>query len=580
MEHVSRITCRCRKKRRLRHKKIEGSARWLPTFFVFLGFALTSRNHCYLDVGRPNGNSPGNIDAENSRGYNVNVNGRIPNTADAFTVPSVFVRKATIPSGVLSPKDSFQNSYQKRSLFPDSSSRNNIGPMHQTPNDDESSLSESLIGENDERKINGSAGTQKIVPNKNETETCVEGRTLLSPNHLLYPDTFRAFDAPLSSTLPLLEALRIMKESLTTFLSEANNIQSSPCWVSPSSKPNVLRIEQKISHKVEPLCWLDAQIDSGNPFDTIADHPAFYMETAEETFETAVIGSSRTHKGSLYEDAGWWGQLPNRARVYGGSRFDTETEPSDEWKSFSKGFWMLPAVELRREQQLDSTKIEGEEKSESLTFTATLATHLVSDGDGDFAASARHVLSILEGLTDISSPAIPPTKIPPILSRSSTYHRRIQKQSISDTVPSSNSTTSEIKSSTLSSEDAQEVYERGVAAAVIEFSRTRNRQRSSLSNKNGTTADTTMKPVDNNSEQAVLEKVVLARRLDLQFDPSAEDNIRALEILKKWKYASRPGGHLMYICPNINGDYEFFGCTPERLFQVVSTSSGGINLQH
>eukprot|EP00536_Pseudo-nitzschia_multiseries_P000086 jgi/Psemu1/177678/e_gw1.2.354.1 len=29
----------------------------------------------------------------------------------------------------------------------------------------------------------------------------------------------------------------------------------------------------------------------------------------------------------------------------------------------------------------------------------------------------------------------------------------------------------------------------------------------------------------------------------------------------------------MYLCPNINGDFEFFGCTPERLFQVVSSPS-------
>jgi len=362
-----------------------------------------------------------------------------------------------------------------------------------------------------------------------------------------------------------------MKQSITTFL-EKNSVHPSQFLASfpPSSpKPIVFRVEQKISHSVEPLCWLQAQIDGSQPYITNTDHPAFYMETAEETFETAVFGSSRTYKGRLEEDAEWWGQLPERARVYGGSRFDAETEPSDEWKSFSRGFWMLPAVELRREQEKNVTSMGDEDGLASSKFSTTLATHLVADENGDFAASARHVLSILEGLTDASSPAISPTNIPPILSRSSTYHRRIQHRHGID------ATTTEIESSS-SSLDAQEVYERGVAAAVGEFSRTKRRQMSESDQYNYSINE----PATNNdminsggdSDPALLEKVVLARRLDLQFDSSADDNIQALEILRKWKYASRPGGHLIYICPNINGDYEFFGCTPERLFQVLPSS--------
>ena len=552
-----------------------------------------TRNHYYLDMRRPNGTGSGNADVSGRfKGY---TSVRISNAADAFTLPPILVRrglgvstnpvplKTTTPNGLLFQKNNGDDkNLQKRSPYHNSSPRSNFGPIYQRPNDDdddESSLSQSLIEEDDEEKMNSSSSTKSVlVSNKNDTNTNIEGRALLSPNHLLYPETFRNFDAPLRSTLPLLEALRIMKQSLETFLSEQHKLQPSPCWDSSTSKPNVLRIEQKISHHVEPLCWLQAQIDSSLPFDTTTDHPAFYMETAEETFETAVIGSTRTHRGRLEEDAAWWGQLPHRARVYGGSRFDTETEPSDEWKSFSKGFWMLPAVELRREQQRELINSEGGIQPGASTYITTLATHLVADGDDDFVASAKHVLSILKGLTDISSPATPPTKIPPILSRSSTYHRRIQKQHVPRLLSSRNSTTTpttETKSSTFSSEDAQEVYERGVAAAINEFSRTRNRQISSLGNKNNPTADSMTNQVDNNNKQAVLEKVVLARRLDLQFDPSAEDNIQALEILRKWKFASRPGGHLMYICPNINGDYEFFGCTPERLFQVVSSSSEG-----
>ncbi|KAL3919296.1 MAG: hypothetical protein SGILL_003825, partial [Bacillariaceae sp.] len=67
-----------------------------------------------------------------------------------------------------------------------------------------------------------------------------------------------------------------------------------------------------------------------------------------------------------------------------------------------------------------------------------------------------------------------------------------------------------------------------------------------------------------------LEKVVLARRLDLRFAQSAYADVKALDILRKWKFASQPGGHLFYLCPG--GEAEFFGCTPERLFDVVTPS--------
>ena len=590
MECTTTIPSR-NKQRRCRQRRVRGILQRFPALFVFLGFALTSRYHFYPNITKRSG------DCREITGTGKNFkrykNGRVPNIADAFAPPPIVVRrglgvstsptaaKARIPKGLLSLNHASDENGPKRHTYRTLSPRGNIGPIYQTSNDgDESSLSQSLIEEDDENN------SIDAIPNKNDTNAIVEGRALLSPNHLLYPETFLKFDAPLQSSLPLFEALRIMKQSLTTFLTEANNLQPSPCWASPSSsssssKPAVLRIEQKISHNVEPLCWLQAQIDSSQPFATAIDHPAFYMETAEETFETAVFGSSRTFRGRLEEDAEWWGQLPNRARVYGGSRFDAETEPSEEWKSFSRGFWMLPAVELRREQETKSIYSEGTDKAGTSTFTTTttLATHLVANDDGDFEASARHILAVLEGLTDTSTPAISPTKIPPILSRSSTYYRQIQKQHAPSILSSPKATTTEIESSTLSSQDAQEVYERGVSAAVKEFSRTRRQQTEDIGNKNYTSPDSITNsgnPVgDGNSDPALLEKVVLARRLDLQFDSSAEDNIQALDILRKWKYASRPGGHLIYICPSINGDYEFFGCTPERLFQVVSTPAKG-----
>ena len=108
--------------------------------------------------------------------------------------------------------------------------------------------------------------------------------------------------------------------------------------------------------------------------------------------------------------------------------------------------------------------------------------------------------------------------------------------------------------------DGQEVYERGVSAALKEFEK---RQLVSQNEKNETY-------LDRNND---LSKVVLARRLDLKFADQAYGTVKAIDILRKWKFSTQPGGHMFYLCPDINvaDENEFFGCTPERLFQVKTS---------
>jgi hypothetical protein len=113
--------------------------------------------------------------------------------------------------------------------------------------------------------------------------------------------------------------------------------------------------------------------------------------------------------------------------LYGGQRFDAQTSPSQEWKDFGPGLWMLPALELRKEP--------------GKTTTTTLAMHLHSPDQTvqGFVESAQQLLRLLEHVTDASVPAVPPTTLPPVLSRESNYGPNL---------------------------DGQEIYERGVTAAL------------------------------------------------------------------------------------------------------------------
>ena len=306
-----------------------------------------------------------------------------------------------------------------------------------------------------------------------------------------------------------------------------------------------IRVEQPLSHPVDPLCWLHANMKKSTSFskshhDLDNNGPAvIYFATAEKTMETAVYGSSYTihnlneyseqnkKKSDNYSPWDLIQNLPAGARFYGGSRFDKDLDSKlmgDEWADFGKEMWILPGVELRRENmflekngneegnqsnQSGSENFHRENQSNGIQEeVTTLSINLHFTSLHQLMKSANHVLSLLSKLSDDISPPVPDTTLPPIVSRG--YN-----------------------------DNAQEVFEKGVNTALDMFE------------KAGKGA-------------SPLEKVVLARRSDLQFNTE----VSGLDVMMKLKYGGSIGGHLFYMDPGKSAGKQFFGCTPERLFQV------------
>jgi hypothetical protein len=71
--------------------------------------------------------------------------------------------------------------------------------------------------------------------------------------------------------------------------------------------------------------------------------------------------------------------LPDNTYIYGGERFDPDSQPSEEWKEFGSGLWILPAVELRQKskQKDHHANYASEEFSRKISAGATtIAVHL------------------------------------------------------------------------------------------------------------------------------------------------------------------------------------------------------------
>ena len=385
----------------------------------------------------------------------------------------------------------------------------------------------------------------------------------ITPNHILHPYyfTFNATDnrtfqnaiEPLSFPV----ALEKLTRSIEEIISLASSSETSPnhnetskilllnrilgCGfldntMDPSSisssKQNyyTIQINQKLSHKVDGLCWLHANekmVRSLSP-------PMIYFEKAEHDFESATIGSALTITD--FNDDYYWNLidgLPDGSGVYGGKRFDVEGEASEEWKQFGKEMWILPSIELRSEtmgasphdtvlpfmngDSHDATNhsVNGDSvlkpsHNQKATMTTNLMIHLHFDSIDSLLEQAHAVLHLLQRLTSTVSPKVPSTTLPPILTRG--YNN-----------------------------DAQETFENGVNEAIRMFE----------SKQSSTDRETP------------LEKVVLARRADLHF--GAELN--GLDIMKKLKFGGT-GGHLYYLNPGYLSGQEFLGCSPEQLFQV------------
>ena len=99
-----------------------------------------------------------------------------------------------------------------------------------------------------------------------------------------------------------------------------------------------IQIVQKVNHPIDTLCWLHAnqpRIEALNPLPA-QKPPILYLSNAENTFEAASVGSALTIHD--LHDTHWdiIQSLPEGSGVYGGKRFDTDGEISDEWKEFGK----------------------------------------------------------------------------------------------------------------------------------------------------------------------------------------------------------------------------------------------------
>jgi hypothetical protein len=263
-------------------------------------------------------------------------------------------------------------------------------------------------------------------------------------------------------SIPLFAAIQSLIQSLDKIIAASSSYatmdettEEQTMLLTHLDGTTILRIEQSVSavHSVDPLCWLHAQKTpiqnlrrklSGEPL------PVIYFGDAEGQVEAAVIGNvSPSYSDSwdpfvgkriwdddeIGNDGAFFGEdpggregqrhsmfkesdLPPRARVYGGSRFDwkfyqqkmrnrqnrqqqqeqqqklneddhllenNNNIDSDDWDGFGGergGYWMLPAVELRREMRGMSATSDGNpindhgSSGNEGTRTLTLAIHL------------------------------------------------------------------------------------------------------------------------------------------------------------------------------------------------------------
>lgn len=361
---------------------------------------------------------------------------------------------------------------------------------------------------------------------------------VITPNHILHPNSF-PFNATdinslhgakesLSFPMAFNKVIRAMEEILSLSYNhnpskhiQINRLLGGDIFYSQEEilhQNYTIQIIQSVSHKVDGLCWLHAnekKIRSLSP-------SIVYFEKAERNFESASIGSALTIKN--LDD--FWGvihNLPEGSGVYGGKRFDENGEISDEWKCFGKEIWILPSIELRTERVGDYQDANDMGHNDAMSkvshlnkrqVTSTnLIFHLHFDSLEQLLQQVKQILTLLRKISPNVSPKVPCTDLPPIMSRS--YNPA-----------------------------AQETFENGVNAAL----RLIQDSKQSV------------------NDESSLEKVVLARRADLRFG----SELNGLDVMKKLKFGGT-GGHLFYLNPGYLTGHEFFGCSPEQLFQVRSS---------
>ncbi len=454
-----------------------------------------------------------------------------------------------------------------------------FGPTHETERNIHMQMSKAFT-HNPNNKVNGENGAFSLNGKKTQdVKVSRIGSRVLNPNQILYPSFFPFYDKYYEdvkystnsavddgsvNSIPLQRALVELKrcvQKLVNFESRVNcfdpgdhgtiieeieftlgskiveiNSDDNKIFGDETGTKSItihsnenfftIRIEQPISHPVDPLCWLHANMRNTLEFDE--DPVMLYLADAEGSVEASVYGSSFTIKNLIFgasdEEQNAWKlirNLPEGCKVYGASRFDKELKydaRGEEWSDFGNETWVLPAIELRKDYSYDGVFInpsderEAEEKNDggdNRMPQTTLSINLFFTSIESLIKSARNVLNLLQKVSHQISPPIPYTTLPPILARDF-------------------------------SANAQEEFEIAVDSALALF--------------------------DNNKERASedIEKVVLARRNDLHFGT----NVFGLDLMMKLKFGGNIGGHLFYMNPGQSSGKEFLGCAPERLFQV------------
>jgi 2-succinyl-5-enolpyruvyl-6-hydroxy-3-cyclohexene-1-carboxylate synthase len=433
---------------------------------------------------------------------------------------------------------------------------------------------------------------------KNGGSAIQAGRTL-STNEILNPNIYLGQSPLLKSEdepVPLFVGLRLLIRAVTDII-EADPT-SHAAILSHLDMTSILRIEQPIAsvHATDPLCWIHAQQRSLNQLRRIlktnpvtnssSDNalPLIYFRDAEGQVEAVALGrASPAYSDSWdpFEGKRIWDtglnkeycgvkdevehhiphmfkerELPPRARIYGGSRFDGEKyhqkmksrrgklEERDDWDEFGGdrgGYWILPTVELRREivdggtiDHDDHELTDGDRKHGSETRRVTMAVHLhnlaptssVNHYRQGWRDAASRVVTLLQALTDEISPPVACTTLPPVISRSETT-----KEGGDDA-------------------DSLLAFERGVTEALRQIQ------------------------LNGDGDEETLRKVVLARKVELNFDHA----MSGMDVLMRMKFGGHIG-HLFYMNPGddqgqsarsegCTQSREFLGCTPERLFRV------------
>ena len=408
----------------------------------------------------------------------------------------------------------------------------------------------------------------------------------LAPYHVLQPDSFpwrnqehyakNGLDGSDNIVMSLHSALGALTEALTKMGDEIrkynatgggeivgsavvdllNQYGSELAPTSSSSDgPVVLRIEQSLSHEVDPLRWLHA-----NKKRVELHEPIAFFADADGEREAASIGSSLTLTDLVFGEgntsSSWRtvSALPPRAELYGGSRFDSYDENGNkewrqgpEWQIFGNEMWILPSVELRSYPKIKQS-----------VLAAQVVFHPGASCSENLRHSIHEVLAVLQNLSDATSPGMAPTDLPPVLRRDYNVGGE--------------------------GGDGQEAFERGVTAALKAFEDDGYRiigKEASADDDEECNSD-----IDESSEQNLcidLQKVVLARRADLHVGSS----LSGLDLLMALKFGGNKG-HLLYLRPpsmtnNISAGFdnasEFVGCSPERLFRLSADESNGHTVQ-